>query len=60
MGRAYGRLPELDEVAMGLGRKIVNILVEANVPYVKALDALEAAESILEGETRPTIAEIPR
>lgn len=60
MRRAYGRLPELDEVATSLGKKIVNILVAADVPYAKALDALEAAESILEGETKPTISEVPR
>ncbi len=53
MKRSY-RLPESDETTLELGRKLVNVLIEANVTFGKAIAALDAAEDILENETRPT------
>ncbi len=52
MRRSY-RLAEQDEATLELGRKLVNVLIEANVTFGKAIAALDAAEDILEDETRP-------
>ena len=38
---------------MVLARKLVDVLIDADVPFEKALDALDAAEDILESETKP-------
>lgn len=49
------RIPDLDETAMAIGKKLVDVLVESNVTYSKALDALEAALNILGDNTKPVI-----
>lgn len=46
-------LAEPSKTELALGRKLVDVLVEANVPYGAALNALDAAETILKTETKP-------
>lgn len=58
MNQPY-RIPQLDETAMAIGRKLVAVLVESNVTYSKALDALSAALDILGDETKPISASVP-
>jgi len=58
MRRLY-RLSEQDEATLELGRNLVNVLIEANVTFGKAIAALDAAEDILEDETRPTLVSSP-
>lgn len=54
------RTPELDETAMEIGKKLVDVLIESNVTYSKALDALDAALNILGDSTKPVILETQR
>lgn len=47
------RLTEPSEDTLALGRKLVDVLIETNVSFGEALNALDAAENILKAETKP-------
>jgi len=52
MRQSYELTPP-SEATLALSRKLVNVLIDANIPFGEALDALDAAENILKAETRP-------
>lgn len=52
MRGAY-RLPETSPEVIALGRKLVTLLIQEDVSYRVAIDALDAAEDLLTRETKP-------
>lgn len=54
MQRSYER-HEVSERAMALAREITMLLVDSHVTYQEAMDAVEAAQELLETTTRPVM-----
>lgn len=56
MRRAYGAAPA-SEAAKALAEKITALILDSEVTFKDAIDALDASEELLENKTRPVRAE---
>lgn len=51
--------PCVNEKTMSLAKKVTSLIVDSNVTYKEAVDALECALTVLETETKPIIVLTP-